>query len=966
MRRVGGAQRRFRSHNTCQKGGRLFNFTQNSGSLVVTEAILGETMELRTVDTRQNCLVTHDPDLGCCEYGDYILVMAATSRRTFAALLTIDEGELTRGNPRLTKLTVFGGIIWHSRPFLCQMADNQVLLYFREQDTLWCCNISPRVLRFERLEVRLHASKGCCSSPIRLPDGMLLLAGSNPISTNIAVLSRDAPPRIIGSIPGEARADTSVILVKERFVVGFGGAGLNDLWVFDLQNSSSSIVWESGEWAPPSPMSVLVIKGGTLYIIGREAHSITLAALAGLIDDEHIRQDFCEALGLPPAPQYNVIPLRPEDQSEMRDFGGSLPSCPRHTLWYNGRLLHFSSSGSQFLISEVVFHSGGKNRLTYFTEVECIGTEVACCRFRDGFLMMGGANNSVYAALVTIADGRLSSETVHTTALGVRPLITWRTLSFLVQIAENTVFLHSSGITSTMWSCRIKGNMVELTELSLQVRGGEGFGVLPIRLPDGGLLFAGSALPSTELVRVFFDNGIRSESIGTIPGVKRLGPSMIVLANRFILGCGGYYEDSLDDLWIFDLSTQKASIIWEEAGWVPGSLRSLLFIEGERLFVITGNIFVIPFARISERIDDNEVRAAFCEVLRLPLTPKYVLPPFERGDSLGMKRVNGVLPVKAYSTVQCGGRIFHFSLSGERDSRDERLLISEVIFYGRRVRLLTHYTLVKIYDGHIGCCRLGDRIFVISGRAERISALLVQVGEGRLSDETVRITSLRHNGRLKWHAYPFLCQVSGNQVLLYFDQSQDMWYCDINGEELVTRRVRVPVPVLLRFVTFPIYRAERDLIVIESRTEISTVYQIVCDDEPRMCSIGNIPWAVGDNISSTLISNRFVLGFGGQLNNFWLRDIWLFDLKTLRSSKVRRLGEWHPGNYRVFIVVLDGVLYLMGGKTSGAVYSISLSALSELIIDDQLRTAFRFWLGKPVAPPSGFGAAARIVIRPAY
>ena len=98
---------------------------------------------------------------------------------------------------------------------------------------------------------------------------------------------------------------------------------------------------------------------------------------------------------------------------------------------------------------------------------------------------------------------------------------------------------------------------------------------------------------------------------------------MILIADRFVVGAGG---EGQNDIWLFDLQTKRSSIVWEDTTWVPSG-ESFLFLEGDRLYIVDGDVHVISLPTLSERIEDDKVRGAFCESLELPRVPKCILPP---------------------------------------------------------------------------------------------------------------------------------------------------------------------------------------------------------------------------------------------------------------------------------------------------------------------------------------------------
>ena len=134
------------------------------------------------------------------------------------------------------------------------------------------------------------------------------MAGSYPQSTDITLITCDEVARFekIGDIPGVARDEASLVLVRDRFVVGFGGTASsrqNDLWIFDLKTRRASQVGQRGDWHPRGCLVPLVFQGDTIYLISgwgsSSVHCISLTSLADLIRNTSVRIAFCAWLGLP-------------------------------------------------------------------------------------------------------------------------------------------------------------------------------------------------------------------------------------------------------------------------------------------------------------------------------------------------------------------------------------------------------------------------------------------------------------------------------------------------------------------------------------------------------------------------------------------------------------------------------------------------------------------------------------------
>lgn len=235
MKKAGGISRGFASFDTCLFRERAFHFSQNNGKLRVTEVLLSDNSTLANADTNADFLGER---LAYCRLGDRILVMSGGEGSISSALVVVDNGGLSTATVHVTALTVEGDREWPGQPFLCQVSENRALLCFGGGNSMWYCDLENTRLIMQKLATQIPAEKGFYTSPIFLPDGKLLVSGAYPNSNNITLISCNAQPSLesIGRIPGAARHMTSCVLLKDRFVVGFGGYSngvlLDDLWIF--------------------------------------------------------------------------------------------------------------------------------------------------------------------------------------------------------------------------------------------------------------------------------------------------------------------------------------------------------------------------------------------------------------------------------------------------------------------------------------------------------------------------------------------------------------------------------------------------------------------------------------------------------------------------------------------------------------------------------------------------------------
>lgn len=66
-----------------------------------------------------------------------------------------------------------------------------------------------------------------------------------------------------------------------------------------------------------------------------------------------------------------------------------------------------------------------------------------------------------------------------------------------------------------------------------------------------------------------------------------------------------------------------------------------------------------------------------------------------------------------------------------------------------------------------------------------------------------------------------------------------------------------------------------------------------------------------------------------------------FDLQTRKTSQVEKGGDWHLGDYWVFLAAKSDVIYLVGGWSTSFVNSIPFTSFSDLIRDAAIKAAFK-------------------------
>jgi len=311
MKKAGEVLWDLRSYHACEHQGRVFNFTpDDQGKFWVSELILTEEVEVKEVNTRVDCKCNEEYLSSCCSCGSKILVTAGKENATdfFCALVSIDPGELTRDPIHIEEKKVIGWEKYKSAPFLAQISENKMWASFHNSNEIWIGELKGDELVMTKHLDHLPMEYGFGAVPLPLPDGRLLVAGGWPSSTDITLITPGEHFSFekIGDMPRTGGYGVSTILVKEKFVVGFGGWNHNnvaDMWIFDTRTHRGSTVKRKRKWHPGGPWLVLVVRDKDLYVIGglltSSAHCISFATLSRLIERGRIRSAFCSCLGFP-------------------------------------------------------------------------------------------------------------------------------------------------------------------------------------------------------------------------------------------------------------------------------------------------------------------------------------------------------------------------------------------------------------------------------------------------------------------------------------------------------------------------------------------------------------------------------------------------------------------------------------------------------------------------------------------
>jgi len=315
MKLVGSAPWEFWSSRTMEHRGRVFNLSQDSQRLRITEVLLGEEVQCVSVTTGVDSKTDDDRCIVCCSFGEQILVMSGKQEEDASAVLVgIDEGPLSKASVHVTELTVEGDKVWDTFPYLCAVSENRALLYFYDRNSMWYCDIKGTTLAMRKLTTEMPGDQGFGVVPLRLPDGRLFVAGAAwPESTDIVLITPNEEPTFekVGEMPGVPRSGPSTILIGSRLVLSFGGSVrreyTDEFWIYDIKTHKVSPMAQGEEWYGDNVWSTLVIHDDKLYSIGgyvaSSIYSCPLRRFARLIRLVSVRFAFYNALGIPVRPK---------------------------------------------------------------------------------------------------------------------------------------------------------------------------------------------------------------------------------------------------------------------------------------------------------------------------------------------------------------------------------------------------------------------------------------------------------------------------------------------------------------------------------------------------------------------------------------------------------------------------------------------------------------------------------------
>ena len=132
--------------------------------------------------------------------------------------------------------------------------------------------------------------------------------------------------------------------------------------------------------------------------------------------------------------------------------------------------------------------------------------------------------------------------------------------------------------------------------------------------------------------------------------------------------------------------------------------------------------------------------------------------------------------------VRLGKRLFTFSTSGNRLQVTEATLGEKVT----ETEVETDVNIEITGSYYITCCQVDDRALVmfVGCDAKNVFAALVSIGTGELKRESIHVEVLEVKGLEFWNHRPYLAQIGENKVWASFDDSDEVWFCETEGNVL--------------------------------------------------------------------------------------------------------------------------------------------------------------------------------------
>jgi len=477
-----------------------------------------------------------------------------------------------------------------------------------------------------------------------------------------------------------------------------------------------------------------------------------------------------------------------------------------------------------------------------------------------------------------------------------------------------------------------------------------GFCTVPLRLPDGKLFAAGAWHPSRDITLISCDEEPAFERIGNIPGERRYQVSTVLLADRFVVGCGGFSETPLDDLWIFDLRGHRGSPVTKRGEWHRADCFIPLVAQNNSLYLVGGeettSIHSISLQTFSELIQDADIQEALQTALGLELR-RYPVNEHEGDESQGERTLGrGFLGYRSYNTVDQQGRVLHFlSIQG-------KLCITE-IFFGAwlKTRMVNTGANCKTDDDrHISCCSFGDKVLVMAGEENTTDVFcgLVSIDRGDLTRDSIHLEEKHIAGWENYRPAPFLAQISESKIWASFPGSNGIWIGELKGNELVMTKHPDHLPIAGGFGAPPLPLSDGRFLEAGGRPSSTDITLITPGEQFFFEKIGDMPGFGRWFVSTILLGSRFVVGFGGSGGRDCIAAMWIFDLRTRKVCSVKEKEEGFPAACLPVLVARNQEICFIGGNWTIPARSIPFTSFSRMIRHSDMRSAFCLCLHLPL------------------
>lgn len=652
---------------TCTHNGRVFHFSLLNESLFMTEFDLTAAAPIKTVKTDITSRAGGKPFVSCCSIGDGILVLFGGERRpslrqiynrmskrwgalraaglcvlisllvldifivdvlsglrivlhlwrafarVSAILVSIDDGPLRKSSVRFTKLA----IPWHVRlpslPFLSQTSEERVLLHFHKRTTMYRCRIFCKWLAARKIRGTGLLTEELVTE-IRLPSGKFLAVKPAPGSAEVRLVFQEFSQReSIANLFGRSRRPPTAVLVAERFLVGFGGYWddyIDNLWILDLQAHQSSLIREYNEWERSAPF--LALGSDRILLLWKPLRVLQFRVLADLIEDDIVRNAFCDTLRLSRSSRYVLPQLRSGITQQDSRCRGQLFLLWSHVFLHNGKFFSVTSDSGELFVHEVFVSGRTTDAKSVGTGVKVNAYSIQGCSLRDKVLVVGGSFSITFAALISVDGENLSTDTVHTTVLAVISSANWFGAAHLCPISKNSVLL-CDRYTPTVCYCIITERVLYARSLISDFAPCWSFRTLPACLHEKEAVIVTSQHKLTELLTLRPTVSSKPRSRWTICDEWSDLRSIFVVKRRFVLGLEKSEKspNGLGCIWVFDLGLNRISRVTNTLGWYPEWEMPILLVQNNTLYIIDKVICTVSIESFAQLIQDEEIRNNF-------------------------------------------------------------------------------------------------------------------------------------------------------------------------------------------------------------------------------------------------------------------------------------------------------------------------------------------------------------------